>query len=79
MRLVPGRSSGLADFIRAPGFCDEELIFFRVSDLLRRRRRTRPNKPDEDEDIFVQSRSTGSSSAAILSTWLGLTRDIVWT
>jgi hypothetical protein len=38
----------------SPGFCDEELIFFRVSDL-------RPpaadslRKPDADEDIHAQT------------------------
>ena len=34
----------------APGFCDEELIFFRVSDF-REPAKDSPHKPDEDEDI----------------------------
>ena len=34
----------------APGFCDEELIFFRVWDL-REPPADSPHKPDEDEDI----------------------------
>lgn len=48
--LVPGRVELLRGLFPTPGFCDEELIFFRVSDL-------RPpdpgprRKPDDDEDI----------------------------
>ena len=37
----------------APGFCDEELIFFRVSDL-RRPPPDSPHKPDDDEDITAR-------------------------
>jgi ADP-ribose pyrophosphatase len=49
---VPGRIERVRGLYPAPGFCDEELIFFRVSDL-------RPPAPDstrhadEDEDIEV--------------------------
>ena len=32
-RCVPAASNACASFYPAPGFCDEELIFFRVSDL----------------------------------------------
>jgi 8-oxo-dGTP pyrophosphatase MutT (NUDIX family) len=53
IRLVPCRMERLRGFYPCPGFCDEELIFFRVSDL-----RPPPadsmNKPDDDEDIHVQ-------------------------
>jgi ADP-ribose diphosphatase len=51
--LVPARLERLAALLPAPGFCDEELIFFRVFDL-------RPPDPDstrhadEDEDIRTQ-------------------------
>jgi ADP-ribose diphosphatase len=51
---APQRVERIGGFYPAPGFCDEELIFFRVSDL----RQPAPDstrKPDEDEDI--QSRS----------------------
>ena len=51
--LVPSRMERLRGYYPCPGFCDEELIFFRVSDL-----RPPPpdstNRPDEDEDIHVQ-------------------------
>lgn len=48
--LVPGRLERLGGFFPAPGFCDEELIFFRVSDL-RPPAPDSPHEPDEDEDI----------------------------
>jgi len=47
---VPRRLERLRGLFPAPGFCDEELIFFRVSDL----RAPAPDSthhPDEDEDI----------------------------
>jgi ADP-ribose pyrophosphatase len=51
---APQRVERIRGLYPAPGFCDEELIFFRVSDL----RQPAPDstrKADEDEDI--QSRS----------------------
>src|SRR5256885_15535850 len=56
--LVPTRIDRLRGFYPAPGFCDEELIFFRVSGLV-----TPPadstHKPDEDEDITVEAFTVG--------------------
>ena len=48
--LVPKSIERLRSIWSAPGFCDEELIFFRVSDL-RPRGPDSPHKPDVDEDI----------------------------
>ena len=48
--LVPAGIERLRSIWSAPGFCDEELIFFRVSDL-RPRGPDSPHKPDVDEDI----------------------------
>ena len=48
--LVPGRIERLRGLFPAPGFCDEELIYFRVSDL-RPPPPDSPHRPDEDEDI----------------------------
>jgi 8-oxo-dGTP pyrophosphatase MutT (NUDIX family) len=48
--LVPGRVDRIRGLFPAPGFCDEELIYFRVSDF-RRPPPDSPHKPDEDEDI----------------------------
>ena len=51
---VPHRIERLCGLYPAPGFCDEELIFFRLSDL-----RAPPSdsvhKPDEDEDITTRT------------------------
>ncbi len=48
--LVPGTIERIRGLYPTPGFCDEELIFYRVSNL-----RPPPSdssrKPDEDEDI----------------------------
>jgi ADP-ribose pyrophosphatase len=51
--LVPGQIERLRGIFPAPGFCDEELIYFRVSDL-RSPPPDSPHKPDEDEDIHAQ-------------------------
>jgi 8-oxo-dGTP pyrophosphatase MutT (NUDIX family) len=51
--LVPGRVERLMGIFPAPGFCDEELIYFRLSDL-RKSAPDSPHKPDADEDIEVR-------------------------
>ena len=52
--LVPHRLEKLQALYPAPGFCDEELVFFRVSDL-RPPPPDSPHKPDEDEDITART------------------------
>jgi ADP-ribose pyrophosphatase len=52
--LVPHTIQRLRGLFPTPGFCDEELIFFRVSDL-RTPAPDSTHKPDEDEDIHVQA------------------------
>ena len=50
--LVPETIVRLAAFFPTPGFCDEEMIFFRLSGL------SVPNEPavlDEDEDIEAKA------------------------
>lgn len=51
--LVPGRIVRVAALFPAPGFCDEELIFFRLTDL-RAPAPDSPHHPDADEDIEAQ-------------------------
>jgi ADP-ribose pyrophosphatase len=51
--LVPQEIARLGGWYPVPGYSDEELIFFRVSNL----RQPAPDstyKPDEDEDIFTR-------------------------
>jgi ADP-ribose pyrophosphatase len=52
IRLVPKRIERVSALYPSPGFCDEEMVFFRVSDL-RPPPPDSPHKPDEDEDIHV--------------------------
>lgn len=51
--LVPGRIERIRDVVPAPGFCDEVLIYFRLSDL-RPPDPDSPHAPDEDEEIHAQ-------------------------
>jgi len=62
--LVPHRVEGLGAFDPAPGFCDEQLIFFRVSDL-RPPPPDSPNQPDEDEDITTRAMSIAEVRAML--------------
>lgn len=57
---VPHRLERLKALYPAPGFCDEELIFFRVSDL-REPPANSPHKPDEDEDITTRTVSVAEA------------------
>jgi ADP-ribose pyrophosphatase len=52
--FVPHRLEKLRALYPAPGFCDEELIFFRVSDL-RPPPPDSPHQPDADEDITTRT------------------------
>ena len=47
---VPRRIERISALYPAPGYCDEELIFYRVSDLAPAAPDS-PRKPDPDEDI----------------------------
>jgi ADP-ribose pyrophosphatase len=51
--LVPGRIERIREVVPAPGFCDEALIYFRVTDL-RVPAPDSPHKPDDDEEIHAQ-------------------------
>jgi ADP-ribose pyrophosphatase len=62
--LVPARVDRLRGFYPAPGFCDEELIYFRVSGL------TPPppdstHRPDEDEDIHSEAFTVADARALL--------------
>ena len=53
--LVPGRVEKLGSFFPTPGYCDEEMNFFRVSELREPGEGDGSAQPDEDEDIEVQA------------------------
>ena len=51
-KLAPARIERVATMFPAPGYCDEEMIFFRATGL-RAPAADSTHKPDEDEDITV--------------------------
>jgi ADP-ribose pyrophosphatase len=61
---VPHRLERLGALFPAPGFCDEELIFFRASDL-RTPPAGSPHKPDEDEDITTRTIAVAEARAML--------------
>ena len=64
IRLAPGRVERLRGLFPTPGFCDEELIFFRVSDL-RSPAADSPHKADDDEDIYAETVSIDEARAMV--------------
>ena len=64
MRLVPKTIERIRGLYPSPGFCDEEMIFFRVSDL-HPPPGDSPNKPDEDEQIEVQIFTIAEAKAMV--------------
>src|SRR3954469_14355784 len=61
---VPHRVERIRGLYPAPGFCDEELIFFRVSDLWKPPADS-PHKPDDDEDIATRTVSIADARAMV--------------
>jgi ADP-ribose pyrophosphatase len=62
--LVPARVERLRGFYPAPGFSDEELIFFRVSGLAAPAPDS-THKPDEDEDIHAEAFTIAEAKALV--------------
>jgi ADP-ribose pyrophosphatase len=60
--LVPGCFEHLGSWYPVPGYCDEQMIFFRVS-LLEPPAADSPHKPDEDEDIETKTVSIDEARA----------------
>jgi ADP-ribose pyrophosphatase len=63
--LAPSRIERLGSFFPVPGYCDEEMIFFRVSGL-KAPPPNSPHKPDDDEDIQSQPMTAADAKAMIL-------------
>jgi ADP-ribose pyrophosphatase len=61
---VPTRIDRLGGFYPAPGYCDEEMIFFRVSGL-RPPAADSTHKPDEDEDITTRAMSASEARGMV--------------
>ena len=58
--LAPGRVERVAAMFPAPGYCDEEMIFFRATGLHAPAAGS-THKPDEDEDITVHATSVAEA------------------
>jgi len=61
---VPHRLERIRGLYAAPGFCDEELIFFRASDL-HPPAPDSPHTPDEDEDITTRTVEVAEARAML--------------
>jgi 8-oxo-dGTP pyrophosphatase MutT (NUDIX family) len=62
--LRPGRVERLISLYPTPGYCDEEMIFFRVSDLGQPPADS-PHKPDDDEDILAREMTIAEARAMV--------------
>lgn len=56
--LVPAALMRLGFFYPTPGYCDEEMVFFKASSL---ETPDAPAQPDEDEDIEVKTFTLGEA------------------
>lgn len=61
---VPDRIERLGSFFPTPGYCDEEMIFFRVSGL-KPAPPDSPRRPDEDEDIEAHPLTIADAKAMV--------------
>ena len=61
---MPTRIDRLGAFYPTPGYCDEEMIFFRVSGL-RPPAADSTHKPDDDEEITTRAMSAGDAKAMV--------------
>jgi ADP-ribose pyrophosphatase len=64
IRLAPGRVERLGAWFPVPGYCDEEMIFYRVSSLCPPAPDS-PHKPDDDEDIEAKTMTIDEARAMV--------------
>jgi 8-oxo-dGTP pyrophosphatase MutT (NUDIX family) len=62
--LRPGHVERLISLYPTPGYCDEEMIFFRVADL-RQPPADSPHKPDDDEEILAREVTIAEARAMV--------------
>lgn len=62
--LVPARVERIRGLFPTPGFCDEELIFYKVSDL-RPPSKDSTRHPDDDEDIESRAVTVDEARAMV--------------
>jgi ADP-ribose pyrophosphatase len=61
---APTQIDRLGSYYPTPGYCDEEMIFFRVSGL-RPPAADSTHKPDDDEEITTRAMSPGDAKAMV--------------
>src|SRR5205814_9935650 len=61
---VPQRVERLGAVFPTPGYCDEEMIFFKAT-ALRAPAADSPHKPDEDEDITTKPVTLADARAMV--------------
>lgn len=61
---MPTRVERLGSFYPTPGYCDEEMIFFRVSGL-QPPAADSPHRPDDDEDIETRVMPAAEAKAMV--------------
>jgi len=62
--LAPGRIERIGGFFPVPGYCDEEMIFYRVSGL-KPPQPDSTHRPDEDEDIHSLAMTPAEAKAMV--------------
>ena len=62
--LAPTRIERLCGLYPTPGYCDEEMIFFRLSGL-RQPPSDSPHRPDDDEDIKNRAMTIAEARAMV--------------
>ena len=63
-KLAPSHVERLGALFAAPGYCDEEMIFFKVTGL-RAPAADSTHRPDEDEDITVHPTTVAEARAML--------------
>ena len=63
-KLAPSRAEKLASMFPVPGYCDEEMLFFKVTGL-HAPAPDSTHKPDEDEDITVHPTTVAEARAMV--------------
>jgi ADP-ribose pyrophosphatase len=78
--LIPGRAEFLGSYYATPGYCDEQMNFYRLTDLRTPGEGGQTAAPDEDEDLEICTFSLDELRAMIrrgeiedLKTVVGLT------
>jgi ADP-ribose pyrophosphatase len=67
IQLIPARLEKLGSFYPTPGYCDEEMNFFRATGLREAGDDDEAAQPDDDEDIETRAFSVGEIRSMIRS------------